>query len=230
MSAIATRGLSPPPLENGDRLDQPTFHERYEAMPRGTRAELIGGIVYMPPPISEAHSEQHPFLMTWLTLYASSTPGTKALDAPTVILGQESEPEPDAVLRKVVGTSKSVRRKVFSSYISGPPELVAEVSVSSESMDLHQKRADYENHGVGEYIALLVRAGRVVWFVREGGKFVELQPDADGILRSRIFPGLWLEPGTLLTGNMKRMQEVLNQGLATKEHAAFAAELAKQNK
>jgi hypothetical protein len=36
-----------PPLENGERLDQPTFHARYEAMPEGTRAELIGGIVYM---------------------------------------------------------------------------------------------------------------------------------------------------------------------------------------
>ena len=32
-----------PPLEAGQRLDQRTFHERYEAMPPSTRAELIGG-------------------------------------------------------------------------------------------------------------------------------------------------------------------------------------------
>jgi hypothetical protein len=31
-----------PPLVAGQRLDQPTFHERYEAMPPGTCAELIG--------------------------------------------------------------------------------------------------------------------------------------------------------------------------------------------
>ena len=31
-----------PPLKAGQHLDQPTFHERYEAMPPGTRAELIG--------------------------------------------------------------------------------------------------------------------------------------------------------------------------------------------
>src|SRR5271156_1111031 len=40
-----------PPLENGDHLDQPTFHARYEAMPSGTRAQLIGGIVYMGSPL-----------------------------------------------------------------------------------------------------------------------------------------------------------------------------------
>ena len=27
-----------PPLEDGDRLDQPTFHERYEAMPESVRS------------------------------------------------------------------------------------------------------------------------------------------------------------------------------------------------
>jgi len=39
-----------PPLENGDRLDQKSYHERYEAMPEHVRAELIGGIVYMASP------------------------------------------------------------------------------------------------------------------------------------------------------------------------------------
>ena len=40
-----------PPLVAGQQLDQPTFHERYEAMPPETRAELVGGVVYMPSPL-----------------------------------------------------------------------------------------------------------------------------------------------------------------------------------
>jgi hypothetical protein len=39
------------PLENGDHLDQKTFHAQCEAMPPETRAELIGGIVYMGSPL-----------------------------------------------------------------------------------------------------------------------------------------------------------------------------------
>ena len=38
-------------LVEGQRLDQPTFHALYEAMPPGTRAELIDGVVYMPSPV-----------------------------------------------------------------------------------------------------------------------------------------------------------------------------------
>jgi hypothetical protein len=40
-----------PPLEAGDRLDQRAFHERYERMGPGVRAELIGGEVHMPSPV-----------------------------------------------------------------------------------------------------------------------------------------------------------------------------------
>ena len=46
-----------PPLVAGQRLDRATFHERYEAMPPETRAELVGGVVYMPSPLGYDHGE-----------------------------------------------------------------------------------------------------------------------------------------------------------------------------
>jgi hypothetical protein len=46
----ATNGR-PTALMEGQDLDQPTFHALYEAMPPGTRAELIDGVVYMPSPV-----------------------------------------------------------------------------------------------------------------------------------------------------------------------------------
>lgn len=45
----------PPPLLAGERLEQPTFHRRYEAMPEGIWAELVGGIVRMPSPLFDDH-------------------------------------------------------------------------------------------------------------------------------------------------------------------------------
>lgn len=64
-----TIGLSPrspskspdglPGLEPGDHLDQRTFHERYKAMPEHVRAELIGGVVYMPSPVKADYGEAH---------------------------------------------------------------------------------------------------------------------------------------------------------------------------
>ncbi|MFI5459734.1 MAG: hypothetical protein ACHRXM_30280 [Isosphaerales bacterium] len=43
---------TPRTLVEGQRLDQPTFHALYEAMPPGTQAELINGVVLMPSPFA----------------------------------------------------------------------------------------------------------------------------------------------------------------------------------
>ena len=51
-----------PPLEAGDHLDQATFHARYEAMPPDFRAELIGGVVFVPSPLRSEHGESHAWL------------------------------------------------------------------------------------------------------------------------------------------------------------------------
>src|SRR5438552_2965948 len=87
-----------PPLEPGDKLDQKTFHERYEAMPPRLRAELIGGIVYMPSPLRSDHGFSHADVMAWLGRYKFATLGTDVLDNATNILGGDSEPQPDAAL------------------------------------------------------------------------------------------------------------------------------------
>ena len=65
-----------PPLENGDRLSQPEFHERYLAMPHIKKAELTEGVVYMPSPVRhKKHSEPHAAIVAWLSDYWLATPG-----------------------------------------------------------------------------------------------------------------------------------------------------------
>lgn len=215
-----------PPLENGDRLDQRTFHARYSAMPPGTRAELIEGVVYMASPAGEAHAREHGLLLIWLAWYVGGTPGLDLYPTPTVLLGEGSEPQPDVVLRIPNGRTTVVRRKNVT-YLSGPPEFVAEAASSSESIDLNGKRDDYERAGVGEYLAFLIRTRDVAWFARNGGRFERLPPGDDGLIRSRQFPGLWLDAKALLNGNQRRLRAALDRGLASPKHAAFAASLAK---
>src|SRR5215510_5597642 len=63
-----------PPLEAGDHLDQATFHARYEAMPPDFRAELIGGVVFVPSPLRSDYGVAHALVMGWLTNYWGATP------------------------------------------------------------------------------------------------------------------------------------------------------------
>jgi Uma2 family endonuclease len=214
-----------PPLEAGQHLDQPTFHERYEAMPADTRAELVGGIVYMPSPLGDDHGEEDNNVSGWLFHYKRLTPGVRSPNDATVKLDAQAEPQPDCQLRipRELGGQTYIDDE---GYVAGAPELVVEVARSSRYYDLTQKKADYERAGVREYVVVELNPNRVHWFIRRGTRFAHLRPGPDGIYRSKVFPGLWLDPEALYAQDLDRLIEVLNQGLATPEHAAFVAKLA----
>jgi Uma2 family endonuclease len=217
---------SMPALENGDHLDQKTFHERYEAMPEDTRAELIGGIVFMSSPSKRPHGRMHVCAAHWLVEYEYATPGVETFDDATNILGEESEPQPDLCL--LIAPDHGGQTRAEDDYIVGAPELIVEIASSTESVDLHAKRRDYEQAGVREYAVVVLRQARLIWFVRRGGQFEELLPGDDGVIRSETFPGLWLDPSALLRRDGARIREVLQQGLSSAEHAAFVARLSGQ--
>jgi Uma2 family endonuclease len=214
-----------PPLEPGDHLDQPTFHARYERMPEDVKAELIGGVVYMPAAMRRHHGRFSGLLIRWLGAYEDATLGVEVYDNVTTIMGEESEPQPDACL--IIMPERGGQMRVTEDdYLEGGPELAVEVASSTESYDLHSKKRDYERAGVREYLVVALRQRRVFWFRNLAGQFEELVPDADGILRSAVFPGLWLDPQALLDLNVRRLLDVLQSGLATPEHAAFVQHLA----
>lgn len=221
------RSKSVPPLENGDQLNQKTFHARYQAMPEDFRAELIGGIVYVPSPQKIPHSETQLLVVRWLDEYAEATPGTKALLNNTQILGPDSEPEPDACL--FITSEHGGRVYVDKEdYLHGAPELIVEVSSSTESIDLHRKKQDYQKAGVREYVVVALRTQQVFWFIRQRGTYKEAPLPADGIFRSRAFPGLWLDAESMLRCQRQGVLAALKRGLATTEHTAFVAKLKKQ--
>jgi Uma2 family endonuclease len=227
MATRARRPRSLPPLENGDHLDQRTFHARYEVMPEDCRAELIGGIVYMASPQKAPHSKAQRLTARWLDEYAEATPGTEALINNTQILAPDSEPEPDGCLF----ISPECGGQVYvddNEYFNGAPELVVEVSSATESIDLNRKKRDYEKAGVREYVVLALRTQQVFWFVRQRGKYKEVPLPADGVFRSRMFPGLWLDAEAMLGNDRQRVLAALRRGLATPEHAAFVAKLQRQ--
>jgi hypothetical protein len=218
------RGL---PFANGDRLDQPTFHQLYLTTPEWVKAELIGGTVYVASPTSPRHGRPHLRVVHWAASYIDETPGTDALDNTTTILDIDNEPQPDVciLVEPDCGGQTTLNDK---GYVVGACEFVAEIASSSVNVDLHEKKRAYESSGVREYLVVLVDEERVVWFARKKKGFVEVPADEDGIYRSQVFPGLWLDPVTLFQKSPRRMNAVLQMGLATPEHAAFVAKLEAQ--
>jgi hypothetical protein len=89
---------------------------------------------------------------------------------------------------------------------------------------------EYRKAGVREYLVIAVLERQVNWFARRGERFAELAPGEDGVLRSEVFPGLWLHPEGFFARRMSRLLSTALRGRTTPEHAAFVAELAARRK
>jgi Uma2 family endonuclease len=214
-----------PPLENGDRLTRSEFERRYDAMPHLKKAELIEGEVYMPSRVRHRrHGHPHTRLITWLGMYETETSGVEAGDNSSIRLDMDNEPQPDGYLIILPERGGNVRISE-DDYIEGAPELVAEVATRSVSYDLGKKLNAYRRAGVREYIVWRVVDRQIDWFVNRDGRFDPLAESADGIRRSIVFPGLWLEPAVLIQGEKATVKRVLEQGLSSPEHADFVAGL-----
>jgi len=222
MVATPESRLVVPPLENGDRLSRAEFERRYTAMPQVKKAELIEGVVYMASPLRiKSHGEPHGDITGWLWTYKTMTPGVTLGIEPTVRLDLENEPQPDAVLL-VPGRQATIGA---DDYIEGAPELIVEIAASSAAIDLHDKKRAYRRNQVQEYIVWRTLEGQLDWFVLEADEYQAQQLDDQGIVRSRIFPGLWLAVSALLAGDMTTVLAVLQQGISSPEHQTFVQEI-----
>ncbi|MGI0494136.1 Uma2 family endonuclease [Alkalinema pantanalense CENA528] len=219
------RNLPIPPLESGDRLTRAEFERRYEATPEKFKAELIEGVVYVASPVRVFHGTPHAALIGWLTVYWAATPGVSVADNTTTRLDMDNEPQPDALLRIETGGSSTISD---DGYIEGAPELIAEIAASSAAIDLGAKQNAYRRNGVQEYLVWQTFENRLSWFHLQAEEFVGVEPDTDGIIRSRVFPGLWLAIPALLDGNITEVLKVLQQGLADPSHQAFVQKLAER--
>jgi Uma2 family endonuclease len=213
-----------PWLVDGEHLDRATFHERYQAMPEEVRAELIGGVVYMASPLRREHGRRQIAAIVWIDQYEEKTPGVEAFDNASVFFEDYGELQPDLALRILPACGGRTRDE--GGYIANGPELVVEIADSSLAKDLGPKLADYERAGVPEYVVLSINPPAVRWHVLREGRLIEVSPDPDGLYRSKIFPGLWLDPVALIAGNKVALKATVDRGLATPEHAEFVAKLA----
>ena len=188
MQSASRRTPPPPPplLVNGDRMKQQEFHRRYEAYPnKGAKFELVGGIVYMASPLRWPHGNHHVKLGTALELYAASTPGVDVGDNATAILGEESEPQPDLAMRVFpeYGGQSEINA---DQYLQGAPELIAEIAHSTRAIAMNQKRNDYLQAGVAEYLVVCIEEQELHWFDFRTGQMIAA--NRQGIWPSACFP------------------------------------------
>jgi Uma2 family endonuclease len=216
--------------KNGDHLTRDEFERRFDAMPDLKKAELIEGVVYLPLPVRQRRQgELCSTLIGWLFMYNARTPELELGASSSIRLDLGNMPQPDGTLfiQREHGGQATIDD---DDYIHGTPELVAEVGASTVSHDRNQKLEVYERNGVREYLLVRVLDREVDWYARRNQTFQKLMPESDGIIKSTVFPGLWLDPVALFSSaNLERLLAVLERGLQSPEHAEFVNRLRRIN-
>jgi hypothetical protein len=216
-----------PRLEPGDELSRDDFERRYSAMPDVKKAELIEGIVYMASPANiKRHGEPEMDLGVWMGMYKIKTPGIGGGHNSTVRLDLKNEPQPDLLL--YIWPECGGRARLNDGYLEGGPELIAEVSASSVSIDMNAKFRSYHRNEVQEYLVWRVDDQAVDWFCLQDSEYVRIEPDAAGVLKSAALPGLWLDAPALIRGDMEAVLALLQTALADASHREFVETLAQR--
>lgn len=213
-----------PPLDSGDRLTRAEFERRYAARPDIKKAELIEGIVYVPSPVYPRHGGPHGHIVTWLGVFSAMTPGVRIFDNTSIRLDTDNEPQPDVSvwIDDPTGETSRIPQDSIPEIV---PDLIVEVAASSAAYDLHDKLNAYRRNRVQEYLVLVIYEQETRWHTWHEGEYQLLEPDEEGILRSRVFPGLWLHPERLWKGDLAGVLAVLQRGLESPEHQAFVRRL-----
>src|SRR5438067_2011805 len=214
--------VEPVELVTGQRMNVAEFLSRWEDLPDLKNAELIDGVVYVPSPVSLDHGSRDTQIIWWLTQYAYATPGCKSGNNSTWLI-LDSAPQPDSYLRILPACGGQSRDQ--GKYATGAPELVVEICLTSTEVDFGPKLALYQRAGVREYITIQLFGKRIVWRVLKDGVYLSQSLPADGILRSHVFPGLWLDVAAFWQDDGAKMSAALNAGLSTVDHQRFVEEL-----
>ena len=111
--------------------------------------------------------------------------------------------------------------RTVDGFVELAPELVAEIASSSASYDLHDKKRSVPPQRRQRVHRVASRRHAIDWFILRDGRYEQMQPDA-GILRSEVFPGLWL----MLCGDTRHVLKTLQQGVQSSEHEAFVETMA----
>jgi Uma2 family endonuclease len=188
-------------------LPKMTFEEFLAwAMKEETHAEWVDGEVELKEMVSREHQDVCGFLFRLISefveAYALGTVFT--LEFLMRLRTRPAGREPD-----ILFVASEHQARIQPNFLDGPADLVVEiVSPESQERDREIKRVEYERAGVSEYwlIDLVTRAA-VFYRLQTDGSYQAVALE-EGIYRSAVLDGLWLDTAWLWQRPLPTMAQV----------------------
>jgi len=170
-----------------------SYSEWLDQIDENTQSEWVDGeaIIFMPP--ATKHQQLVTYLVTLMRLYVDYFQLGEVIVAPFEmrVLPEGNAREPDILFVASDNVSRLTEQR-----LAGAADLLVEV-ISPESVqrDYEEKRIEYEAVGVREYWIVDPRpdhVGAQFWVLDDGGDYRAAPVDADGVYRSNVLTGFWL--------------------------------------
>jgi Uma2 family endonuclease len=193
-----------------------TFDQFYEMVDENVKADLLDGKIIRDSPAIPRHG----FTATWvgnaISYFAEKLDlGIVGGATMTVRLTKYQGPEPDVFFIR-----KNRLGIIDEKYVDGPPDLCVEViSKSSRKRDRGRKFVLYADHGVKEYWIIDPLRITVEFYENQDGEWVEIQPDEQGRLRSKVLPGFWLKPEWFATFPLPPVYKMVDEMISENQRS-----------
>jgi len=187
-----------------------TYEEFLDWCDEDTWAEWVDGEVEMVSPASDRHQDLARFLIAVLGVFVEARELGVVRPAPFQMkMGPELPGrEPDLLF-----VAREHLERLKETHLDGPADLVVEIiSPESRVRDRGAKFGEYEMAGVQEYWLIDPEREEARFYrLGERGWYEPVPPDAEGVYRSEVVPGLWLRVDRLWQEPLPKVLDVLRE-------------------
>jgi Uma2 family endonuclease len=176
-------------------IERPLTYEDLEGFPDdGKRREVVGGKLYVSPAPLKRHQRLSKRLVVVFHEGVELTVRGEVFHAPVDVRFPTGEQvRPDLIVLLTANAGRYRGHTVF-----GPPDIVVEFfSPGSQTYDRIEKAQLYAAHGVPEYWQADPNLPELTILELRNGRYVPVEPEPDGRLRSRLIPDLIVDPAAL---------------------------------
>jgi Uma2 family endonuclease len=173
-------------------------------------AEWVDGEIVDMTPVGWEHQRVVRFLVTLLDLYVQAHKAGEIVFEP---FQMKTGPDLPGRAPDIMFLSKENLKRLRPTHVEGPADLVVEVvSPGSRGRDRGDKFFEYEKGGVCEFWLVDPERKQAEFYVLgKTGVYRPVMPDADGIYRSTILKGLWLNVAWLWEDPHPASMSILKQ-------------------
>ncbi|MDB5337973.1 MAG: hypothetical protein JWN70_3592 [Planctomycetaceae bacterium] len=149
--------------------------------------------------------------------YRLFTPGIYVCLHVAVVLDEQTRIVPGLIAMVNHGRLKQCEPVTHG--FQGPPNFVLDVFDSDEMTEYESRRTIFERFGVVEYVAVENAEHPILhWNRHDGTRFETAHPDAQGVIKSKALPGLWIPVKALTARDWWLILATIERGVTRRGH------------